>query len=111
MHCLPFHLDFKRTSVLHWLTELFIFRGLSFIFNSSIKVVICGIYKNLYKITKIKHASMKFHRLLIFATLYSLECKIEGHAVYKSVLIRKDHRDFCARKSKESEIASLMKMR
>ena len=62
------------------------------------KVVICGKYINLNKITKIKHISLKFNRLLIFVILYSLQCKIEGHAVYKSVLIRKDQRQFlCAK--------------
>ena len=45
------------------------------------KVVICGKYKNLNKITIIKYISLKFHRLLIFVILYSLQCKIEGHAV------------------------------
>ena len=46
-----------------------------------VKVVICGKYMNLNKITKIKHISLKFYRLLIFVILYSLQCKIEGHAV------------------------------
>ena len=46
-----------------------------------IKVVICGKYKNLNKIIKISHISLKFHRLLIFVILHSLQCKIEGHAV------------------------------
>ena len=45
------------------------------------KVVICGKYKNLNKIIKIQHNSLKFHRLLIFVILHSLQCKIEGHAV------------------------------
>ena len=45
------------------------------------KVVICGKYINLNKITKIEHMSLKFNRLLIFVILYSLQCKIEGHAV------------------------------
>ena len=27
--------------------------------------------------------SLKFNRLLTFVILYSLQCKIEGHAVYK----------------------------
>ena len=47
----------------------------------NIKVVICGKYKNLNKIIKIKDISLKFHRLLIFVILYCLQCKIEGHAV------------------------------
>ena len=47
----------------------------------SFKVVICGKYKNLDKITKIQHISLKFYRLLIFVILYSLQYKIEGHAV------------------------------
>ena len=46
-----------------------------------LKVVICGKYINLNKITKIQHISLKFNRLLIFVILYSLQCKIEGHAV------------------------------
>ena len=46
-----------------------------------VKVVICGEYKNLNKIIKILHISLKFHRLLIFVILHSLQCKIEGHAV------------------------------
>ena len=46
-----------------------------------LKVVICGKYKNLNKITKIKDIALKIHRLLIFVILYSLLCKIEGHAV------------------------------
>ena len=63
-----------------------------------IKVVISGKYKNLNKITKIKHTSLKFHRLLILVILHSLQCKIEGHAVLKSVLIRKDQREIlCAK--------------
>ena len=45
------------------------------------KVVISGKYKNLNKITKIYNISLKFHRLLIFVILHSLQCKIEGHAV------------------------------
>ena len=49
--------------------------------NYSLKVVISGKYKNLNKITKIYHISLKFHRLLIFVILQSLQCKIEGHAV------------------------------
>ena len=74
------------------------------------KVVICGKYINLNKITKIKHISLKFDRLLIFVILYSLQCKIEGQPFKKVfVLIRKDQREFCARKSKET--ALLMKMR
>ena len=46
-----------------------------------IKVVICGKYKNLNKITKILRISLKCDRLLIFVILYSLQCKIEGYAV------------------------------
>ena len=38
--------------------------------------------------------SLKFNRLLIFVILYSLQCKIEGLAVSKSVLMRKDQRNF-----------------
>ena len=49
--------------------------------NHLLKVVISGKYKNLNKITKILHISLKFHRLLIFVILHSLQCKIEGHAV------------------------------
>ena len=45
------------------------------------KVVISGKYKNLNNIAKIKHTFLKFHRLLIFVILHSLQCKIEGHAV------------------------------
>ena len=45
------------------------------------KVVISGKYKNLNKITKIQHISLKFHRILVFVILHSLQCKIEGHAV------------------------------
>ena len=45
------------------------------------KVVIGGKYINLNKITKIEHISLKFYRPLIFVILYSLQCKIEGHAV------------------------------
>ena len=48
---------------------------------NSLKVVISGKYKNLNNITKIKHTFLKFHRLLIFVILHSLQCKIEGHAV------------------------------
>ena len=44
-------------------------------------MVIGGKYINLNKITKIKHISLKFNRLLIFVILYSLHCKIEGNAV------------------------------
>ena len=66
--------------------------------NHHLKVVICGKYTNLNKIIKIKDISLKFHRLLISVILYSLQCKIEGHAVKKSVLIRKDQREFlCAK--------------
>ena len=54
---------------------------ISFKYKRLIKVVICGKYKNLNKIIKIKHNSLKFHRLLIFVILHSLQCKIEGHAV------------------------------
>ena len=39
------------------------------------KMVICGKYKNLNKITKIQDISLKFHRLLIFVILYSLQAK------------------------------------
>ena len=48
---------------------------------STIKVMICNKYKSLNKITKILHISLKFNRLLFFVILYSLQCKIEGHAV------------------------------
>ena len=72
-------------------------------------LVICGKYINLNKITKIKHISLKFYRLLIFVILYSLQCKIEGYAVKKVFYYGKIKGNFCARKSKE--IASLMKMR
>ena len=47
----------------------------------TIEVVIRGKYINLNKITKIKHISLKFNRLLMSVILYSLQCKIEGHAV------------------------------
>ena len=40
-----------------------------------VKVVICGKYKNLNIITKIKDIALKFHRLLIFVILHSLQCK------------------------------------
>ena len=40
----------------------------------AIKVVICGKYINLNKIIKISDIALKFHRLLIFVILYSLEC-------------------------------------
>ena len=33
-----------------------------------------------------------------FCILYSLQCKIEGHAVYKSVFIRKDQREILGAK-------------
>ena len=46
-----------------------------------LQVVICGKYINLTKITKNLHMPLKFNRLLIFVILYSLQCKIEGHAV------------------------------
>ena len=49
--------------------------------NQVTKVVICRKYKNLNKITNLYHISLKFKRLLIFGILYSLQCKIEGHAV------------------------------
>ena len=49
--------------------------------NHHLKVVICGKYKNLNKIIKILHISLKFHRLLIFVIPPSLQCKIEGHTV------------------------------
>ena len=49
--------------------------------NHHLKVVISGKNKNLNNITKIKHTFLKFHRLLIFVILHSLQCKIEGHAV------------------------------
>ena len=43
------------------------------------------------------------YSLLIFVILYSLQCKIEGHAVSKSVLSRKDQREIlCAKKSRNS---------
>ena len=45
-------------------------------------MVICGKYENLNKTTKITRMSMKVYRLLIFVVLYSLQCKIEGHAVF-----------------------------
>ena len=45
--------------------------------RNNVKVVICGKYKNLNKVTKI-NISLKF---LIFDILYSLQLKIEGHAV------------------------------
>ena len=45
------------------------------------KVVICGKYINLNKITKTYHIFLKFNRLLIFVIFYSLQCKIEGQAV------------------------------
>ena len=51
------------------------------LFSLFFKVVICGKYINLNKITKIEHISLKFNRLLIFVILYRLQCKIEGHAV------------------------------
>ena len=38
-----------------------------------LKVVICGKYINLNKITKTLHISLKFNRLLIFVILYSLQ--------------------------------------
>ena len=41
------------------------------------KVVICGKYKNINKITKIERISLKFDTILIC----SLQCKIEGYAV------------------------------
>ena len=63
-----------------------------------LKVVICGKYLNLNKITKNYHISLKFDRLLIFVILYSVQCKIEGHAFEKVFLIRKDQREFlCAK--------------
>ena len=66
-------------------------------------MVIGGKYINLNKITKILHISLKFNRLLIFVILYNLQCKIEGHVVYKSVLIGKDQREFlCAKISRNS---------
>ena len=48
---------------------------------SNIKVVISGKYINQNRITKILHICLKFNRPLIFVTLYSLQCKTEGHAV------------------------------
>ena len=72
------------------------------------KLVICGKYKNLNKIIQIQRISLKFDRLLIFVILYSSQCKNRGICCVKSVLIRKDQREFCAQKSKE--MASEMKM-
>ena len=46
-----------------------------------LKVVICGKYINLNKITEIEQNSLKFNRHFIFIILYSLQFKIEGHAV------------------------------
>ena len=48
---------------------------------AALEVVICGKYKNLNKITKIKHISLKFNSHAIFVIIYSLHCKIEEHAV------------------------------
>ena len=39
-------------------------------YDSFVKVVIYGKYINLNKITKIKHISLEFNRLLIFVILY-----------------------------------------
>ena len=57
------------------------------------EVVICGKCKNLNKITKNYRISLKFKILLIFVSLYSLQCKIGGTCCLKSVIIRKDQRE------------------
>ena len=62
----------------------------------SFKMVICGKYKNLNKTTKITRMSMKVYRLLIFVVLYSLQCKIEGHAVLKKIIWKDQEENLCA---------------
>ena len=49
--------------------------------DGGIKVVICARYINRNKITKSYYISLIFKSLLVFIILYSLQCKIEGHAV------------------------------
>ena len=62
-------------------------------------MVICGKYINLNKITKIKHISLKFNRLLIFVILYSLQCKIEGYAVKKKYFTKERSKGIFVRES------------
>ena len=50
------------------------------LFSRKLKVVICGKYKNLKKITKFLDISLKFQTSSL-NILCSLQCKIEGHAV------------------------------
>ena len=70
-----------------------------------VKVVICGKYKTLNKITKKKLTYLPE----IFFIVYSLQCKIEGHAVFKKVFEYGNIKGtYCAQKSKE--IALLIKM-
>ena len=75
-----------------------------------VKVVICSKYVNLNKITKILNISLKFNRLLIFVILYSLQCKIGGHAVEKNCFNMERSKGIFVRE-KPKEIASLMKTR
>ena len=64
----------------------------------SLKVLIYDKYKNLNKITKLEQISLNLKAFLFFVILYSLQCKVEGHAVEESVLIRKDQREcLCAK--------------
>ena len=75
----------------------------------SVKVVICGKYKNLNKIIKNYDISLKFHRLLIYLC-YSLQFTKYRGMLFKKCLKTEGLKGiFYARKSKE--IASLMKMR
>ena len=48
---------------------------------------------------------LKFNRLLILVILYSLQCKVEGHGVFKKK-IRKDQREFLCEKIQRNSIVN-----
>ena len=65
-------------------------------------MVICGKYKNLNKITKIQDISLKFHRLLIFVILYSLQAKKWDKLFKKCFTKERSKEILCAKISRNS---------
>ena len=63
-------------------------------------------YKNLNKIIKIKHISLKFNRLLFFL-LFATVCNAKYRdMLFKKCLIRKDQREFLCAKIRRNSIVN-----
>ena len=57
--------------------------------------------KNQHKMLKMQQIFPKLYRCLLYVVFHNLEPEMQGLLMFKGIYIKKDQREFCARKSKK----------